>query len=73
MGFFYILIKIIINIDYRIDIVKIVYFGIACFVIYLIYTTLTAPRNGNEGDRRRGLFIFFSFNKLKFLFFNFVL
>ncbi|KAI1703548.1 SOCE-associated regulatory factor of calcium homoeostasis domain-containing protein [Ditylenchus destructor] len=32
---------------------KVVYFFIACFIIYLIYTSLTAPREGAEGDRRR--------------------
>lgn len=32
----------------------VVYFFIGCFVVYLIYTTLTEPRTGREGDRRGG-------------------
>lgn len=30
----------------------ILYFLIACFVVYLIYTSLCSPREGSEGDRR---------------------
>ncbi|KAI1703546.1 SOCE-associated regulatory factor of calcium homoeostasis domain-containing protein [Ditylenchus destructor] len=37
----------------RISIAKVVYFFIACFIIYLIYLALTAPREGDEEDRRR--------------------
>jgi hypothetical protein len=32
----------------------IIYFGIVCFIIYLLYLTLSGPRAGNEGDRNRG-------------------
>uniref|UniRef100_A0AC34FFT6 Store-operated calcium entry-associated regulatory factor n=1 Tax=Panagrolaimus sp. ES5 TaxID=591445 RepID=A0AC34FFT6_9BILA len=32
----------------------IIYFGIVCFILYLLYLTLSGPRPGHEGDRNRG-------------------
>uniref|UniRef100_A0A915CVW8 Store-operated calcium entry-associated regulatory factor n=1 Tax=Ditylenchus dipsaci TaxID=166011 RepID=A0A915CVW8_9BILA len=40
--------------DNKINYANILYFLIACFVVYLIYTSLYTPRQGNEGDRRGG-------------------
>jgi len=33
---------------------KWIYIAIAAFIVYLLYTTLTSPRQGNEGDRWGG-------------------
>ena len=40
--------------SFRINWTGLVYFGLVCFVFYLLYLTLSGPRPGNEGDRFHG-------------------